>query len=486
MLNWLWRALGLRSSRPRRWAGRSIRARYDAAQTTNDNRRHWAAADHLSAASANDPATRRTLRSRSRYEVANNSYARGIVNTLANDVVGTGARLQVLTGNPDLNQKIETEFAMWAKAIGLPEKLRTMRLARAVDGESVGIFSNNRRLKTPVKLNVRIVECDQLGTPDLFSPKPNAVDGIIFDDDGNPVEYHVMRNHPGDVVSLAGWTLDYDRYPAESVIHWFRQDRPGQVRGVPEITPALPLFAQLRRYTLAVLTAAETAADFAAFLKSPAPADGDEQPAGTPFDTLEIERGMMVQLPGDHDVTQLKPEQPVNTYKDFKAEILNEIARCLNMPFNIAACNSSGYNYASGRLDHQTYHRSIGIDQSHCEARVLDLIFAAWLAEAVLIAGYLPGLKRDNNGSVVGVPHQWFWDGSEHVDPAKEAAAQAQRLASHTTTLAEEYAKRGKDWEEALRQRAKEIALMRELGLSEESQPASQPADPEDDPDATA
>jgi capsid protein len=52
------------------------------------------------------------------------------------------------------------------------------------------------------------------------------------------------------------------------------------------------------------------------------------------------------------------------------------------------------------------------------------------------------------------------------VDPAKEANAQATRLASHTTTLADEYARRGQDWETQLRQRAKEIALMQELGLS--------------------
>jgi capsid protein len=51
------------------------------------------------------------------------------------------------------------------------------------------------------------------------------------------------------------------------------------------------------------------------------------------------------------------------------------------------------------------------------------------------------------------------------VDPAKEATAQATRLASHTTTLAAEYARQGKDWETELRQRAKEVALMKELGL---------------------
>ena len=73
-----------------------VRAKFDSAQTTPDNRRHWANADYLSADAAASPEVRRLLRSRARYEVANNSYARGIVLTLANDVVGTGPRLQML------------------------------------------------------------------------------------------------------------------------------------------------------------------------------------------------------------------------------------------------------------------------------------------------------------------------------------------------------------------------------------------------------
>ena len=71
-------------------------------------------------------------------------------------------------------------------------------------------------------------------------------------------------------------------------------------------------------------------------------------------------------------------------------------------------------------------------------------------------------------------PHQWFWDGREHVDPSKEAAAQAQRLESNTTTLAEEYAKVGKDWQKELLQRAKEKAFMKKIGLTEkEAMPVS-------------
>ena len=89
---------------------RLIRARYDAAVSNDENRRHWANADNLSANAANSPLVRRLLRNRSRYEVANNSYARGIVSTLANDVIGTGPRLQMLTDNADANRFIEQEW----------------------------------------------------------------------------------------------------------------------------------------------------------------------------------------------------------------------------------------------------------------------------------------------------------------------------------------------------------------------------------------
>jgi len=72
-----------------------------------------------------------------------------------------------------------------------------------------------------------------------------AVDGIEYDPFGNPAAYHVLKAHPGS--GTGAGAFDYNRVPAESVIHWFRTDRPGQRRGLPDIMPALPLFAQLRR-----------------------------------------------------------------------------------------------------------------------------------------------------------------------------------------------------------------------------------------------
>jgi len=440
-----------------------VRGRYDAAMTTDENRRHWANADLLSADAANNPQVRRTLRSRARYEVANNSYARGIVSTLANDTIGTGPRLQMLTDDAAANRTIELEFWRWADSVGLAQKLRTMRMARCESGEAFCMLTANPKVDSPVKLDLRLLEADQVATPDLLrlSTATNAVDGIVFDVFGNPVEYHVLKNHPGD--SLGGFSLDYDRVPAASMIHYFRADRPGQSRGIPEITPALPLFAQLRRYTLAVLAAAETAADFAAVLYTDAPANGEAESV-EPMDLVELERRMATVLPGGWRLGQIQAEQPSTSYGEFKKEILNEIARCLSIPYNVAACNSSGYNYASGRLDHQTYFKSIRVEQEHLGLSVLDRILRAWLDEAILISGLLPLWMR--TAAFRELDHQWFWDGQEHVDPAKEANAQATRLSSHTTTLAYEYARQGRDWESEIRQRAKEVALMKELGLT--------------------
>lgn len=448
---------------PRQPTFSRLRAKYDAANTTLDNYKHWSRADGLSAASANSPDVRRTLRNRSRYEVANNSYARGITLTLANDVVGTGPRLQMLTGDDGANHFVEAEFLAWCDAIGLAEKLRTMRLARVADGEAFGLLTSNERIDAAVKLDLRLIEADQVATPTLVPDTPRYFDGIHFDADGNPVAYDILRQHPGDGMFLVD--DEYDTVTASDVLHYFRCDRPGQIRGIPDITPAIPLFAQLRRFTLAVLAAAETAAEFAGILYTDAPANG-EADAAEPFEPIELEKRMLLTMPGGWKMAQMKSEQPSTTYKEFKHEILNEIARCLNMPFNVAAGNSSGYNYASGRLDHQTYFKSIRVEQTQLARVVLDRILKAWLREAILIEGYLPNSLRTLDSTF---EHQWFWDGHEHVDPAKEANAQKIRLASHTTTLAIEFARQGRDWETELKQRAKEFSLMRELGLAAET-----------------
>ena len=437
---------------------RPVRAvRYDSAQTTDDNRKHWTYADGLSAGLSLSPAVRQLLRNRARYEVANNTYAKGIILTLANDAIGNGPHLQATGENPALNTAVEAAWADWCDAVRLADKLNTMRQAKATDGEAFAVLHRYDGLPGPVKLGVRLVEAEQVATPMAALPvSPYYTDGIEFDDGFEPALYHVLKAHPTEIGFSAYQAAD--KLPARYVLHWFRQDRPGQFRGAPEIAPALPLFAQLRRYTLAVIAAAETAADFAAVIQTQAPANGEDAADAIPFDTVELEARMATVLPAGATLGQIRAEQPATTYREFKAEILNEIARVLNMPLNIALCNSSAYNYASGRLDHQTYDRSIAVDRDTCETVVLTKCWAEWYAEARRV---IPALR----GAPAALPHQWMWQSRPHIDPSKEATGQETRLRNHTTTLAAEYAQSGKDWEAEIRQAARELALMKDLGL---------------------
>ena len=448
-----------------------ITARYDAAQTTPENRRHWSAADLLGPMAANTGEVRRILRARSRYETANNSYARGIVETLAQYTVGTGPRLQMRLTDPKANAKIEAAFAEWADAIGLADKLRIAAKAKIQDGEAFAILTTNPAVPNPVKLDISLAEADAITDPKYgrSAYERTDADGIEYDRHGNPTSY-ALTTHPGEQ-GTAGLMAKPRRIPAADVIHWFRSDRPGQRRGIPETTPALELFAQLRRYTAAVVAAAETAADFAVVIYTDLPPNSEA--AEVVGDrTIDMERRKVWFAPDGWKPAQIDAKQPTTTYGEFKEQILNEIARCLNIPFNIAAGNSSKYNYASGRLDHQAFFKAIRVTQSHMTAVVLAPIFRAWAYEASL-AGLIPRLTPEQ---IQTLPIEWFWDGHEHVDPLKEAAATATRLQNHTTTLAAEYARQGRDWEAELVQRAAELKKCHDLGIEPILQAAPPPA----------
>ncbi len=449
-------------ARSRRNRFGDLLARYDAAQTTDENMRHWNNADGLSSDVANNPGVRTRLRNRSRYETANNSYCRSMVDTLAADVIGTGPRVQIHSGNEEADRWLEHEWLSWAREVRLADRLRTMRRAKAVDGEAVAILTTRRQLPTPVKLFLRPIECDRLSTPKAVFGD-NEVDGIQFDNDGEPVRYSVLKHHPGGmtwgVFDEAQW------YPARDVVHLFRHDRPEQHRGIPELTPALALFSQLRRFTLATLAAAETAADFAAVIQTAQlpgegyAADDSDGISPEPLDVFELSQRMVTVLPEGYQLGQVRAEHPTTTYGEFKREILAEAFASLCMPYNVGAHDSSGFNFASGKLDRLTYARTVSVERQEWDQLCNYRLFGAWFDEAILIPGYMP------QGLLSGTPplSQWdvvfHWDGLDDIDPAKAANARRVELETGQRSLPSIYADRGEDFEAEMDRNAEALGL---------------------------
>lgn len=434
---------------------------YEAAQTHDGNQRHWSRAKSSHPASLNTPVNRRTLRNRSRYEYDNNSYCRGAVDTLVADLIGRGPRLQVHGIDRNLCRLIETSFESWSRASGLNNALRILETSRRRDGEGFIVFSSDLSFIPicRVSLDLRLIEADQIAEP-FYTPylrDDNSDDGIKCDQNGKPIAYSILRAHPSDPRSYgSSWKNDW--VPASHVIHWFRPTRAGQLRGIPELTPALELFAQLRRYTLATIRAAETAAMLAGVMETNIPA-AEPMIQESPIDYIPLEVGSLLTLPAGWHGSQFKPEQPTTNYPAFVDVLLREIGRCLDIPFGVIAGDSSKYNYSSARLDHQSYEMRRDIDRSEFIRCVINPIFERWYEEFRL------AMLQDGIVLPTQFTRTWNFDARPSIDPLKDATTDNLRLMNGTTTLSEIFSARGLDWEEQLIQRRRELDRCRELGL---------------------
>lgn len=246
---------------------RVIEAAYDAVGYGSVTANSWGNADHLSADEANNPGVRQEARRRSRYECLEaNSFLKGAIHTVAQDLVGRGPRLQLQLPDEAANKQVEALWKSWAKATRFAKQLRTTVIARVVDGEGFGLFTTSSTISERLpSLLYRPFEADR-----CMSAMGNAftgelqVDGLRIDEQGEPVSYFVY-----DEVSpwKMGTPREIDR---AEVCHLFRNDRAGQHRGIPELLTSLSLCVLLRDYTLACVTAARTAAKHAVMLETQA------------------------------------------------------------------------------------------------------------------------------------------------------------------------------------------------------------------------
>jgi capsid protein len=132
-----------------------------------------------------------------------------------------------------------------------------------------------------------------------------------------------------------------------------------------------------------------------------------------------------------------------------------EEGRPLLMPANIASGNSSKYNYASGRLDNQSYELCNDVDREDVENFFLEPAFEQWLRETLAeLTGTPPSAIDPQN-----YPHEWHWDTRGHVDPAKEANAQDTDLRNGTISFPSLYARQGLDWRTEFTKQAQSLGL---------------------------
>lgn len=418
-----------------------VRAKFDLAQTTPENKKHWANADGLSSRASTSAAVRRVVRLRSRYEAENNSWYSGILRTASNHVIGRGPRLQFLTPFPEKNIQLERAWRNWSSQIDLAGMLRVMFETYWRDGE---VFAMRAEFpgRYPLSLDLRTFESDQIANPwnQAVYGDPFLDDGIRFDQSTNEIEYYIYDHHPGSNIPFS--TLNGQWYRGSEVIHLYRVDRPGQVHGIPRVTSALQTLPIMRRQELATLYSAETAANFAVYLKTNSPAI---DPAASPgdFQEIEITRNMLTTLPEGWDIGQVEPKQPGPLYEMFQRQALMSFCRCTNMPYTLAAGTGKDANFSSFKGDMKNvWEPEVLVEQDRIQHAVLEPVLKWFLESCVFVPGLLDGLP-----SISEIDHIFHWQPLPELDQLETANAAALRLSTGQSTISREYAQRGLDWE---------------------------------------
>ncbi|WDU57869.1 phage portal protein [Pseudemcibacter aquimaris] len=451
-----------------------------------------------------------TLVSRSRDLVRNHGVASGAIQTLTDNVVGTGLRLAAQPDYKSLgkdkawadewSRQVESQWRSWAETTDC-DAARSLNFAGMTSQVFRSSMLNGEALALPLWLKgrsfstvIQLVEPDRLSNPDGKQDGKRLRGGIEIDQYGAPKAYWIRKNHPGDVLISLGVEDDWQRIPIQTafgrrrVLHIADFERSGQKRGKPLLTSVMPLFKMLDHYERSELQAAVVNAMIAAFIETPLDGEAIGEMFGGSVDDyiaarnewkVRLQGGAIIPVfPGDK-VSPFTPSRPNSGYGQFVENVLRHIGTGLNIPFELLMKDFSKTNYSSARAALMEAWRYFMGRRQWLATYWARPVYELWLEEAVsegLVEA--PGFYQNR---AAWTRSKWIGPGRGWIDPVKEAEASRIRMENGLSTLEEECASQGLDWEEVLEQRAREQAKMRELGLSTPTMAAEDKQDNDDE-----
>jgi lambda family phage portal protein len=441
------------------------------------------------------------LTPRSRDLARNNGIASGAIQTITDNVVGTGLRMQAapdwqMLGRSkewaqEWSRQVESLWRTWAESVecdagrGLNFSGLTTLMFRSslLNGEGLCLPLWQPDAGSVFATRLFVIEPDRLCNPQYAFDSRYRRGGIEIDDYGRPLAYWVRTTHPGDI--FAGYATPgvWERIPAATawgrkrVIFMGEKERPGQTRSKPIFSAVMQQFKMLDRYAGAELDAAVVNAMIAAFVETPMEMDGllemyGAQDGGVkaymdakaqPANRARLKSGAIVPLYPGERLAAFNPARPASGFAPFMESVLRHIAAGVNIPYELLLRDFSKTNYSSARaalLEAWRYFRSKRQWLSDYWAKP---VYELWFEEAVN-AGLIDAPDYYANRSA-WTRCRWIGAGRGWVDPVKESQAAMIRMDSGLSTLEAECAEQGLDWEEVLQQQAREMALRKELGL---------------------
>ena len=390
-----------------------------------------------------------TLQARAREELRNNEYVRRFVGMVRNNIVGPeGVKLQVKAmtarGAPDkpLNDVVEAQWGRWGQKgvcdvtgrYTFNDLQNLVVTGLVIDGEA---FVRRIRNWNGNSWGYALQFIDPARLPVSHNDADANIQLSIENNEwGRPVAYHIAKKLQSPVnTPFTNRRQEYERIPADQILHFYMPDLANQDRGVPALAATMRNLNMLRGYQEAELVAARQHANQVGFFeRDPNAATGfvgdGEDGIGNLY--MDSEPGEWRELPAGVKANWVDPSHPNQAYKDFIKAMLRSISSGLGVNYNTLSNDLEGVNFSSlrqGALDERETWKCL---QQHLKNHFLQVIYDDWLLSS-LQRGQLPTggrpieQQREKLQRVVWQPRRWDW-----VDPVKNEQAHGLAIQNRT------------------------------------------------------
>lgn len=441
------------------------------------------------------------LRARCRDAVRNDSWARAIVETLTDDVIGWGIKPLSRSQHEPFRQAVQRLWEDWTTVADADGVLDIAGLQAAAFREMVTggecFIRLRRRLPAdglPVPLQIQVLPAE-ICPSDYTQPGASGHEirqGIEYDAIGRRVAYWLYDTVPGeDVTSQAAMRGTPRAVPAAQVLHLFDPLRPGQRRGVPWLSGALVRLHELDKYADATLLRLQLASMFVAVKKTtPTAAD-----IATPLDPItgqpvsgldldDINRPVLQLAPGTfqellpgEDLQFSDPPDPPVGFDAFVKHELRAAGAALGVPLEAFSGDWGATNDRLARVVLNQYRRRVHrILWSIVVPQFLRPLWLEWFRLALTtrtLPMNEPTYLEDRLGRVTFSPHA-----HAYVHPVQDVASYKEAMLAGLTSRAAAVAETGEDVELIDAQIAADNARADKLGLkfTSDGRPAGQAA----------
>ena len=374
--------------------------------------------------------------------------------------VAANVSYQARTENRQANSEIEAYWANWFDACDLSGRhsgstlLQVAIMSMLRDGDFLFAL-----VRQDGDLKLQGIEADRLGDPYKTYTSLELIGGIHIDrNTGAPTAYDIYNRSIGDFYTYQATIA------ASQAFHLFDPLRIDQYRGITAFHTAINDQQDIREIENSEKMAAKYASMQAAVIRrnNNNPADLSTLTADENFDNQTIklesvEAGKVSYLePGEDIVFPDGPTRPSGAFAEFHKILLRNICMGLGIPYSFAV-DPSAMSGPTARLEMQQAGRTFRRYQKLLEDKVLKP-----LKNVVIADGIARGLIENRAGgqSTRGI---FNFGANVSIDLGRDSQAAIAEFKTGLRTAADIYAERGLDFEGAMRQRAQEARLIKDL-----------------------